>query len=375
MFVMVRKFFIFWMFLSCAMATSCYLSERKANGAEEAVSVVENPIVYVSCTYPGADAGEMGTKIVGPLEQSIEGLGGILSVTSVSLHGQCLITVEFEPDVEVEAAANGLSERISSVHHLLPRGIQPPTISVKGDADRVLVEDYALAKEATYNLRGDELFDDFLFSFVHDTILQYQRTMFPLVEKMADGTIRNIGPSELHKVLLFMDSDYTTSIYSNDMDMVLNEDTALVQASVEKIDLEQQLITSYDFVRLNGCWTLKSIRNTLFRDSELSDFLTFYSLFSHNPTFQSQALASSIRISMMDPEDDTQTIEGFITREQWSTIGNGLPYGIITNIRYGQKYKYGNSIRLEKTSLGNGMSETFTFLKGHRGWELVAYEN
>lgn len=372
---MVRKFFIFWIFISCLVSTSCFRSERSAKQAEDSVSVVENPIISVACSYPGANASEIEIKIIKPLEQSINSLSGIHSLTSVSQQGGCLITIEFEPTVDAETAANEVYDKVSAVQHLLPRDCEPPTVSVKGDIDRVLVEDYDMEKESAYNVRGDELFDDFLFSFVHDTILQYQRTIFPLEEKMPDGSLKNIGPSELYKVLLFMDSDYTTSIYSNDGDMVLNEDTALMQASVEKIDFIQQLITSYDFIRLEGKWKLKTINNTLFKDSELSDFLTFYSQFSSNTSFQGNALARCIRISMMDPEDDTQTIEGFINREQWSTIGNGLPYGIMTNIRYGKNYKYGNSIRLEKTSLGNGMSETFVFQKGHRGWELVAYEN
>lgn len=249
------------------------------------------------------------------------------------------------------------------------------TLKKRKCIDPVLVSDSVLKAEAAYNERGDELFDDFLFNFVHDTLFQYQRTAFPLIEKLPNGKLKEIGISDLHNVLLFMDSDYTTTIYGNDTEMVFNEDTALMQASVEKIDLVNSLVTSYDFIKVAKRWNLKSIRNILFKDSELSDFLSFYSKFTTDLSFQNNALASSIHISMMDPEDDTQTIDGFITREQWSSMGNALPQGVITNIRYGKKYEVGNKVLMEKTSLGNGMSETFIFVKENNRWELVGYEN
>lgn len=249
------------------------------------------------------------------------------------------------------------------------------TLKKRKYIDPVLVSDSVLKAEAAYNERGDELFDDFLFNFVHDTLFQYQRTAFPLIEKLPNGKLKEIGISDLHNVLLFMDSDYTTTIYGNDTEMVFNEDTALMQASVEKIDLVNSLVTSYDFIKVAKRWNLKSIRNILFKDSELSDFLSFYSKFTTDLSFQNNALASSIHISMMDPEDDTQTIDGFITREQWSSMGNALPQGVITNIRYGKKYEVGNKVLMEKTSLGNGMSETFIFVKENNRWELVGYEN
>lgn len=249
------------------------------------------------------------------------------------------------------------------------------TLKKRKCIDPVLVSDSVLEAEAAYNERGDELFDDFLFNFVHDTLFQYQRTAFPLIEKLPNGKLKEIGISDLHNVLLFMDSDYTTTIYGNDTEMVFNEDTALMQASVEKIDLVNSLVTSYDFIKVAKRWNLKSIRNILFKDSEMSDFLSFYSKFTTDISFQNNALASSIHISMMDPEDDTQTIDGFITREQWSSMGNALPQGVITNIRYGKKYEVGNKVLMEKTSLGNGMSETFIFVKENNRWELVGYEN
>ena len=57
---------------------------------------VDNPIISVSCSYAGANADVIENQITEPLEQNINGIPGIRSLTSVSQQGQSRITVEFE---------------------------------------------------------------------------------------------------------------------------------------------------------------------------------------------------------------------------------------------------------------------------------------
>ena len=239
----------------------------------------------------------------------------------------------------------------------------------------LLVSDEDLEMESRYDIRGDELFEDFLYSYINDEKLQMQRTFFPLKETLLDGTTRTISKDAWHAALDFINNEYTTTIYGNEQDKGMNESTTLNKASVEKIDLLGKVITSYDFVREEGKWNLQAITNTHFSECELNDFLTFYSSFSQDSLFQRRSLARSIRISIIDPENNTQTIEGFITREQWSTMHNVIPTGVITNIRYGQAYANAQKILMEKISIGNGMAETFLFAKNRNRWELVGYEN
>ena len=67
---------------------------------------VDNPIISVSCSYPGANADVIENQITEPLEQNINGIPGIRSLSSVSQQGQSRITVEFELSVDLETAAN-----------------------------------------------------------------------------------------------------------------------------------------------------------------------------------------------------------------------------------------------------------------------------
>lgn len=95
---------------------------------------VDNPIINVWVSYPGANAEVIEKQITEPLEQNINGIPGIRSLTSSSRQGSSSITVEFELSVDLETAANDVRDKVSRAQHYLPRDCDPPTVS-KADAD------------------------------------------------------------------------------------------------------------------------------------------------------------------------------------------------------------------------------------------------
>ncbi|MDR1810641.1 MAG: efflux RND transporter permease subunit, partial [Prevotella sp.] len=95
---------------------------------------VDNPIITVNVSYPGANADVIDNQITEPLEQNINGIPGIRSLTSRSSQGMSMITVEFELDVDLETAANDVRDKVSRAQRYLPRDCDPPTVS-KADAD------------------------------------------------------------------------------------------------------------------------------------------------------------------------------------------------------------------------------------------------
>lgn len=234
--------------------------------------------------------------------------------------------------------------------------------------ERVLVTDEELI-ESMYKARVDELFDDFLYCYIRDTMLQAERTC--LQEDSLGNSVVELASDEFD----FMRGDYTSVIYSHEQDNYMNEDTTLQNAFLEKIDLLNQQIRSYSFTKNKGRWKLNAVKNLSFEESDMADFLKFYSKFSSDESFQNKSLARSIHISMAAPDDDGQTIEGFVDREQWPTLSSGVPSGVISNIRYGQNYKNATRIYIEKMSMGDGMCESFFFRKNRRKWELSGYEN
>ena len=95
---------------------------------------VDPPIISVGTSYPGANSDVIETQITEPLEQSINGIPGIRTLTSNSSQGRSNITVEFELSVDMETAANDVRDKVSQAQRFLPRDCDPPTVS-KADAD------------------------------------------------------------------------------------------------------------------------------------------------------------------------------------------------------------------------------------------------
>ncbi len=118
----------------------------------------DNPIISVSCSYPGANADVIENQITEPLEQNINGIPGIRSLTSTSQQGQCFIIVEFELSVDLETAANDVRDKVSRAQRNLPRDCDPPTVS-KADADAMPIIMVAIQSEKRSLLELSEIAD------------------------------------------------------------------------------------------------------------------------------------------------------------------------------------------------------------------------
>ncbi|GMU85545.1 MAG: multidrug resistance protein [Ignavibacteriales bacterium] len=97
---------------------------------------IDPPIVNVTTSFTGASADVIESQITEPLEESINGIAGIRSLTSTSRDGRSSITVEFDLSVDMEAGANDVRDRVSRAISLLPPDADPPIIA-KADADAI----------------------------------------------------------------------------------------------------------------------------------------------------------------------------------------------------------------------------------------------
>ena len=117
---------------------------------------VDKPIISVQVSYPGANADVIMNQITEPLEQNINGIPGIRSLSSSSSQGSCNITIEFELEVDMERAANDVRDKVSRAQRFLPRDCDPPTVS-KADADSDPIIRIALASKSRSLLQLTEI--------------------------------------------------------------------------------------------------------------------------------------------------------------------------------------------------------------------------
>ncbi len=117
---------------------------------------VDQPIISVNVSYPGANADVVMNQITEPLEQNINGIPGIRSLSSSSSQGRSRITIEFELDVDMETAANDVRDKVSIAQRYLPRDCDPPTVS-KADADAQPIIQVSLQSETRSLMEVSEI--------------------------------------------------------------------------------------------------------------------------------------------------------------------------------------------------------------------------
>jgi hydrophobe/amphiphile efflux-1 (HAE1) family protein len=96
---------------------------------------IDPPIITVKTNYAGANADVIESQITEPLEKAINGIAGIRSISSSSNQGSSTITVEFNLDENLEAAANDVRDKVSQAIRQLPQDIDGLPTVTKSDAN------------------------------------------------------------------------------------------------------------------------------------------------------------------------------------------------------------------------------------------------
>ncbi|HEY7384210.1 MAG TPA: efflux RND transporter permease subunit [Beijerinckiaceae bacterium] len=114
---------------------------------------IDEPIVSVRTTYPGASAEIIETQVTQILENSIAGIEGIETITSQSRQERSNISVRFRPDVDPDVAASDVRDRVGRVRGRLPEEIDEPIIAkVEADAQPILYLSLTGTKQAPLEL-------------------------------------------------------------------------------------------------------------------------------------------------------------------------------------------------------------------------------
>ncbi len=105
-----------------------YLSVREYPAIDPAV-------INVQTSYVGANADIIEQQITEPLEKVINGIQGVVNISSTSSQGRSTIVVEFSLGVDLERAANDVRDKVSMALGNLPQDIDSPPIVTKSDSD------------------------------------------------------------------------------------------------------------------------------------------------------------------------------------------------------------------------------------------------
>jgi HAE1 family hydrophobic/amphiphilic exporter-1 len=118
-----------------------------------AIPRIEVPTINVSTQFPGASADTMAVSVAAPLERQFATIAGITSITSLNTEGSSQITLEFDLNRNIDAAALDVQSAISVAARALPEDLPtPPAYRRVNPADApiiflALTSDTALSQE------------------------------------------------------------------------------------------------------------------------------------------------------------------------------------------------------------------------------------
>ncbi len=95
---------------------------------------VDQPVVSISTSYPGASAQVVETQITRIIEDQLSGIEGVDVINATSRDGRSSINIEFTLDRDLEDAANDVRNAVSRARGSLPADVLEPVIS-KADSD------------------------------------------------------------------------------------------------------------------------------------------------------------------------------------------------------------------------------------------------
>ena len=109
---------------------------------------VDFPTIVVSVNYPGASPDTMASSVATPLEQQFSAIPSLDQMTSTSGIGSLSITLQFDLERSIDAAAQDVQTAINAATGLLPKDLpNPPTYRKTNPADRAVLI-YAVHSDA-----------------------------------------------------------------------------------------------------------------------------------------------------------------------------------------------------------------------------------
>jgi CzcA family heavy metal efflux pump len=86
------------------------------------------PVVVITTVYQGASPADVEGLVTVPLENELAGLRDVKEMTSTSAEGYAAVSIEFEPDVDIEDALQRVRDRVSRARSKLPDDVEEPSI-------------------------------------------------------------------------------------------------------------------------------------------------------------------------------------------------------------------------------------------------------
>ena len=98
------------------------------NLPREGAPDIQIPIVVVSIPYFGVASKDIETLVTIPVEKKLKELSDVKEITSTSAESATAITIEFEPDVNIDDALQKVRDKVDLAKPDIPADAEEPVI-------------------------------------------------------------------------------------------------------------------------------------------------------------------------------------------------------------------------------------------------------
>ena len=120
---------------------------------------VNFPFVNINVVYPGASPEEVETLVTRPIEDAVAGINGVKRVISTSTESRAMVGLELRLEIDPQAAAAEVREKVAAIRGRLPEQIEDPTI-VRFDVAALPIMTYAVGSSQRSDVTRRQVEDD-----------------------------------------------------------------------------------------------------------------------------------------------------------------------------------------------------------------------
>ena len=120
---------------------------------------VSFPFVNVGVVYPGASPEEVETLVTRPIEDAVAGINGVKRLESRSTESFSRVGIELRLEVDAQAAAAEVREKVAAIRNRLPKEIEDPTI-VRFDVAALPIMTFAVGSTQRSDVTRRQIEDD-----------------------------------------------------------------------------------------------------------------------------------------------------------------------------------------------------------------------
>ncbi|MBV8369074.1 MAG: efflux RND transporter permease subunit [Candidatus Eremiobacteraeota bacterium] len=124
---------------------------------------VNFPVVVVVASYPGASPAEMERLIIKPIEDQIDGIEHLDTMTATAQEGSAVVVVQFQLGTDLDFSAIDVQRRVDTARVFMPNDLDPPQVIKNGAEAPVItyaIDSKTMTASALADVMNDRVISD-----------------------------------------------------------------------------------------------------------------------------------------------------------------------------------------------------------------------